>query len=242
MHQSEYLDFFNLRINKVTYSILLKLIESSLVDNNSACITYVNANTLNIIYKNKKLRELYSKFDIIHPDGIGVFLASKFLYGERCFTSRINGSDLYLGLIDLAILNDWSFFFLGDIDENLKKIGPNHPELNVVGYFNGYTYNEHIIEKINSVHPDILIVGLGSPKQEIWIQENKCRLNAKIILAVGDGIKIFAGVKKRGFPVLRKLGLEWLVRLIGEPKRLWGRYLLGIPLFLFRITKVKILS
>lgn len=241
MSQNEYIDFFNIKVSKVTYSTLLNLIESSILNSNVICITYANVNALNTLYNKKELKKLYSKFDIIHPDGIGIYLASRLLYSGNCFKERFAGNDFFPLLIDKAIKNNWSFFFFGDVIDNLKKIELNYPELNVVGYHNGYSYDESLIEKINDVSSDILIVGLGSPKQEIWIQNNRPLLNTKIILAVGDGIKVFAGVKRRGLIIFRKLGLEWFVRVMQEPRRLWKRYVLGIPLFIIRIMKLKIL-
>ncbi len=243
MKQSEYLDFFNLKVNKVTYSILLKTIESALLENNSACITYANANTLNIIYQNKYLMELFSSFDIIHLDGFGVFFASKFLYGSNGFQNRITGSTFYKLLLEEGIKGNWKFFFFGDKEETLKKISSVHTDLKIVGYHNGFEFdNNKIIDMINNTNPDILIVGMGSPKQEKWIINSKNNLDVKIIIAVGDGIKVFSGIKKRGPKFLQKIGLEWLVRLFFEPKRLWRRYLIGIPVFILRIAKLKFFS
>jgi N-acetylglucosaminyldiphosphoundecaprenol N-acetyl-beta-D-mannosaminyltransferase len=176
----------------------------------------------------------------VHPDGIGVFLASKFLYGKNGFTKRITGSDFYIELIKGSLKNNWSFFFFGDTDETLSKISKTNPDLFVKGFCNGFNFNnDKLIKDINTAKPDILIVGLGSPKQEDWIVTNRDNVNAKVIVAVGDGIKVFAGTKKRGTKLVRILGLEWFVRLINEPKRLWKRYLIGIPLFIFRILYYK---
>ncbi|MEJ2613977.1 MAG: WecB/TagA/CpsF family glycosyltransferase [Ignavibacteriaceae bacterium] len=109
------------------------------------------------------------------------------------------------------------------------------------GYQDGYNIeNEKLIEKINDLLPDILIVGLGCPKQEEWIVKFKDYLNVKIILAVGDGIKVFAGTKIRGSNLFRTSGLEWFIRLITNPSRYWKRYLLGIPLFIIRVIKFKL--
>ena len=131
-------------------------------------------------------------------------------------------------------------FLFGDTDSTLELVKYSNKNLRIVGVYNGFVYsNNDLIEQINSKSPDILIVGLGCPKQERWISENKTKVNVKILLAVGDGIKVFAGTKIRGHLLFRKLGLEWFVRLINHPLLYWMRYIIGIPLFIFRVLKYK---
>jgi N-acetylglucosaminyldiphosphoundecaprenol N-acetyl-beta-D-mannosaminyltransferase len=242
LKQINYLNIFNLKLTKVVYSDLINCINET-INNNDIIITGCNVNTINLSLSNKRFEKILSEFDIIHPDGIGIYLASRFLYGQKGFSARFTGSDLYSHLIYSAIENNWSFYFFGDKEKTLKLINKNLPKLNVAGFCNGFNYNlNQLINEINNSNPDILIVGLGSPKQEEWIIENKSRLDPKIIIAVGDGIKVFAGIKKRGPRFLQTLGFEWAVRLIFESKRLWKRYIIGIPLFIFRILKLKFIS
>lgn len=237
------LKFFNIQINKVDYSDILSFLMDSSFDEEQKNISYANIQTINLALKDYKFGEVLNKFSLIHPDGIGVFLASKFLYGKNGFTKRITGSDFYIELINKSLKEKWSIFFFGDTEESLSKIQKRHPELKIAGSCNGFRYNnDNLIIEINNSNPDILVVGLGSPKQEEWIIENKGSINTKIIIAVGDGIKVFAGTKKRGIKLMRKLGLEWLVRLLNDPNRLWKRYLFGIPLFIFRVIKYKFIN
>jgi len=203
-------------------------------------ITYVNSNTLNLVFDNNKLLNIFNQFDLIHPDGMGVIIASQLLYGKKGLKKRITGSDFYPILNQVAIKNKWRVFFFGDKDTTLKKIVKINPRLIVTGWHNGYTYNDdEIVTEINNSKTDILIVGLGCPKQEKWIVENKDRLSVKVIIAVGDGIKVFAGIKKRGNRFMQTLGLEWVARLINNPMLYWKRYLIGIPLFLIRVIRLK---
>ncbi|MEO8231852.1 MAG: WecB/TagA/CpsF family glycosyltransferase [Ignavibacteriota bacterium] len=181
------------------------------------------------------------EFDVVHPDGIGVYLASKFLYGVNGLKERITGSDFYIELIQEGIKNSWSFYFFGDKEETLNRISVVNPQLTILGFSEGYNFiTENILKNIENLKPDILIVGLGSVKQEKWITENKQSIHAKVIIAVGDGTKVFAGNKKRGPKLIQMIGFEWLIRLFFEPKRLWKRYLVGIPLFILRIIKYKL--
>jgi N-acetylglucosaminyldiphosphoundecaprenol N-acetyl-beta-D-mannosaminyltransferase len=85
-----------------------------------------------------------------------------------------------------------------------------------------------------------LIIGLGQPLQEKWINDNHAQLNASVLIAVGDGIKVFAGEKRRGPLFMRKLGLEWLIRLFFNPFKYFNRYMVGIPVFLYRIIRAKL--
>src|SRR5574338_1080895 len=125
---------------------------------------------------------------------MGIYLASRLQYGQKGFSSRFTGSDFYSHLINSAIENNWSFYFFGDEEKTLKLITKNLPKIKIAGFCNGFNYdNNDLIVKINNSNPDILIVGLGSPKQEQWIIENKRNINTKVIIAVGDGIKVFAG-------------------------------------------------
>ncbi|HCY74566.1 MAG TPA: hypothetical protein DHV28_01475 [Ignavibacteriales bacterium] len=237
------LDILYVEISKVDYSDIIISIKNSLKVGQPIIITGANVNTINLALENLKFGEVLSKFNLVHPDGIGVFLASKFLYGKNGFTKRINGSDFYTELIKESLKNNWSYFFFGDTDETLTKISKANPDLCVKGFCNGFNFiNDELIKNINTAKPDILIVGLGSPKQEDWIVNNKENVNTKVIIAVGDGIKVFAGTKKRGPKIIQKIGLEWFVRFLYEPKRLWKRYFIGIPLFIFRVMKFKFMN
>jgi len=234
---------FDVTIQKISEQSILKIAQDFISSNRKGTICYVNVNSLNIAYNNNKLKSYLSTFDTLHPDGIGVFLASKLLYGKNGLAKRITGSDFYVELIQESLKNHWSFFFFGDTDKTLNKISKYNSGLIIKGFCNGFNYNnDELIKYINTSKPDILIVGLGSPKQEEWVVTNKDNINAQVIIAVGDGIKVFAGNKKRGPKILQKLGLEWFIRFLYEPKRLWKRYFIGIPLFIFRVIRYKFSS
>lgn len=239
LNQIDYLNIFKVKLSKVVYSDLINLINET-INKKIIIVTGCNINTINISLSNKRFEKNLSEFDIIHPDGIGIYLASRFLYGQKGFSSRFTGSDFYSHLISSAIENNWSFFFFGDEEKTLKLINKNLPTIKIAGICNGFNYDiNDLLLKINNSNADILIVGLGSPKQEQWIIENKNNIHSKVIIAVGDGIKVFAGTKKRGSKYIQKIGLEWFVRFLYEPKRLWRRYFIGIPLFIYRVLKLK---
>ncbi|MBE2219067.1 MAG: WecB/TagA/CpsF family glycosyltransferase [Ignavibacteria bacterium] len=228
-------------VDTVDYSSLLAKIDSSLTKGQKLTITYLNASCFNILYSNDGLNKRMNNFDIIHPDGFGVFLASKMLSGTPSIPARFTGSDFYPLLWESCIRNKRSIFFFGHDDTTLSSIQNYIPELIVAGIQNGYNFNDaEVLRKINESNADILVVGLGYPAQEEWILENQSKLNCRVIICAGEGIKVFAGSKKRGPRFLQTLGLEWLVRLSLNPLKYFKRYVFGIPLFLYRIIIIKI--
>jgi len=235
------INIFGVNVDNISYDKFLSIISESVENKIKVKISYANAHTLVKICSDIELKKLIDKFDVIHPDGIGVFLASKFLYGKTGLKEKLIGSDFYYSLSKKGIEKNWKFYFFGHDIATLNKIKTNYPDLNIAGFNEGYHYQtEKVISGINNSKPDILIVGLGFPLQEQWISDNLSKINSNVILAVGGGIKIFSGTKVRGPATFQKLGLEWLMRLLYEPGRLWKRYLLGIPIFTFNVIKSKI--
>ena len=235
------INIFGVNIDKIDYGILLGKIYIAAEKKQKLSIGYANSSSLNSSYNNSRNQDLLNSFELVHPDGIGVFLASKLLYGKKGLSSRMTGSDFYPKLIEEGIKRKWGFYFFGHDNSTLEKINSRNPELNITGTNKGYNFDtDKLIDRINNSGTDILVIGLSFPKQEIWIKENKNRLNCAVIIAVGDGIKVFAGTKKRGTVLIRKLGFEWAVRLIYSPLKYWKRYLIGNPLFLYRIIKLKL--
>ncbi len=234
---------FDINIERINYSGLRDFISFSINNNKKKLITYVTAASLNTIYENPELKNVYHKFDLIHPDGVGVCWASKFLFGKKGATEKITGSDFYPILEKEIKKNKWRIFFFGETNTTLNKLH-NKGELSeyIVGSQNGFNFQtERLIKRVNSLTPDILIVGIGAPRQEKWIVENQDDLNVNVILSVGEGIKVFASADKvRGPKFIQKAGLEWFVRLIYNPRKFWRRYLIGIPLFIARIIILKL--
>jgi N-acetylglucosaminyldiphosphoundecaprenol N-acetyl-beta-D-mannosaminyltransferase len=235
------INIFGLNVSITDYDLLLNKIGTSIEKNQKLSIAYANANILNISYQNPELKQILNSFDIVHPDGTGVLIASKLLYGKNGLRKKITGSDFYPLLIMEAVKNKWNIFFFGHDKKTLEKVKIHNPDLQITGTVNGFNFNtDELINKINLAGVQILIVGLGFPKQEKWIYENKNKLNCNVIIAVGDGIKVFSNTKIRGPVILRRMGFEWLIRLIFNPAKYWKRYLIGNPLFTLRIIKSKL--
>ena len=156
---------------------------------------------------------------------------------------RFNWTDNSSNYLKYCETQGYSVYFIGGtteiIDKAVANISKQFPRLTIAGWNNGYEdlYNTDIINKVNSISPNIVWVGLGSPRQELWIAENTPKLNFNVIQAVGDIFSYYAGTKRRGPKIIRKIGLEWFIRLIYNPTIYWKRYLLGIPKFIFIILK-----
>ena len=189
--------------------------------------------------RNRDFANALSSADLSLADGIGIYLAS-IIYGNR-LPSRVRGVDTTFGLLDrLKELNrPVTAYFLGGrpgvAESAAKNMAARYPSLKVVGHHDGY-YTESdekcIVENINSQCPDILLVCLGMPKAEIFANKHK-NINAKITLCVGGTIDIMAGNVRLAPAVLRKAGLEWLYRLVKQPRRFVR--MLDLPRFIFLI-------
>jgi N-acetylglucosaminyldiphosphoundecaprenol N-acetyl-beta-D-mannosaminyltransferase len=235
------INILGVQVGKLTYAGFLDYVSEAIAAHGKVGIAYANADTLNKIYRNEELSHIYHSFDLIHPDGIGVFLASRLLNKKDALPERITGSDFYSRLLEEGVQRNWKFFFFGHSEEILGRIPLTHPGLNVVGLQEGYHFDSDVvIDKINQAAPSVLIVGLSCPKQERWIFENKDKVNCRVLLAVGDGVRVFSGQKLRGPAALRRLGLEWLLRYLSHPVRYFKKYIVGTPLFTARVIRQKI--
>jgi N-acetylglucosaminyldiphosphoundecaprenol N-acetyl-beta-D-mannosaminyltransferase len=220
-----------------SYEDIIEYIKKQIIKEEKTIISYIAFHSLNILMKLKERNEILNTVDLLHADGLGIYLASVLLYGFSNNRRKITGSDFYSCFMVAAKINNWSFYFFGDNESTLQRIKNN---INVVGYQSGYDYNtDYLINKINSVAPNFLVIGLGCPKQELWVLENQEKIKANIIICVGNGLKIFAGVRIRGPFWMQIIGMEWLYRIYKEPKRLWKRYLIGIPVFIFKVIQFK---
>lgn len=180
-----------------------------------------------------------SAADLVSADGIGIVWASKY-FGEK-IKERASGYDIVQEVFSLASQSgEVSAFFLGGGADTVAKAAANmeakYPGLRVAGVRDGYfkpSENEGVISLINEAAPDLLLVGLGSPKQEKWVFENAESLSVNVIMAVGGSFDVMSGNLKRAPEIFRRLGLEWLYRLIRQPKRF--KRMLKLPVFAARV-------
>jgi len=177
------------------------------------------------------------------PDGVGITLAYRLLYKKKI--TRITGPDIFLELNEsFGRINKKRVFFIGSTNQTLSKIKDKfkkqYPNLNLVGVYSppfkdtfDPSDTDQMLNAINSAKADIIWVGMTAPKQEKWIFENINLINPSFIGAVGAVFDFYAGNVKRPAPIIQKMGLEWLGRLIREPRRLWRRTFISGPLFVY---------
>lgn len=190
--------------------------------------------------------------DWLIADGSGMVLASRILGGQ--IRERVTGSDIFLGVMqELNRLGGNSVFFLGATDETLAAIRArmdvDFPEIRVAGTYSppfksDYSEDEMdaMVAAINQARPDILWVGMTAPKQEKWIHQNLHRLDVRFAAAIGAVFDFYTGRVVRSHPIFQRLGLEWLPRLVQEPKRLWRRMFISAPVFMWHVVRARLRS
>lgn len=186
--------------------------------------------------------------DILLPDGSGIVVAAKILRGK--VIKKIAGADIHKHLLEHAEKEKKKVFYLGAAPSTLKlieaKLKKEYPNIIVGSYSPPYKPefsdqdSKKMIEETNNFGPDILFVGMTAPKQEKWVASNKNKLDATITVSIGAVFDFYAGTVERSSPFWINIGLEWLPRLLKEPKRLWRRNFVSTPLFLWYLLKAKV--
>ncbi len=233
-------------VDAVTVDELHRLLEQMVRAGEHSLVLNVNVHALNLASTLPWLREFYNKARLVFCDGAGVILGARIL-GHR-IPQRITYADWMWQLAEFAAKHGLSMFFLGGrpgvAEEAAAKLRKRFPDLNIVGAHHGY-YDKSaggpdslgIIKSINAVRPDLLIVGFGMPLQERWLMENWEQIEARVALTGGAVFDYVSGRLRRPPQWMTKHGLEWLGRVLIEPRRLWRRYLVGNPSFLWRVLK-----
>ena len=190
--------------------------------------------------KSEELSRLLQSADYPIADGIGVIIASKLKKGK--IRSRVTGIDCMNMLCSLSNERGYKIFLYGAkpqvVTEAKLKLEEKYPNIKITGYIDGYEKdNQKIIEEINKSGADIVFVALGSPTQENWITANKELVCPKIFMGVGGSFDVISGNIKRAPKFMLKMGLEWLYRLLREPKRFFRQIKLIKFVFLVLFSK-----
>jgi N-acetylglucosaminyldiphosphoundecaprenol N-acetyl-beta-D-mannosaminyltransferase len=208
---------------------------------------YANVHVLNTACRDPELRLVLNQADLVYCDGSGVVLGARIL--GRHLPGRMTGADWIHDLCATCQKRGLSLYFLGGepgiADRAATKLVEQYPSLKIVGTHHGHydhqgLENEDVLATIDVLRPDIVLVGFGTPLQEKWIGCNSGRLETPVVWAVGALVDFVAGKTPRGPRWMLEHGLEWLYRLWVEPRRLWRRYVLGNPLFIWRVLKERV--
>jgi len=227
----------------------LDAVSTAIKTNKKTLILSGNVYSYNLAYSNRWLRDFLNRADIVRLDGAGIRLGARILGYDT--PRRATWAEFAWDLAEFTETNKYTLFLLGAKPHIVEAAGDclkaRFPDLRIVGIHHGYfdktpgsAENEAVIAQINAVKPNILIVGFGMPLQERWLMENWDRIDANVALTGGAVFDYVSGELKRAPRWMTDHGLEWLGRLIIEPRRLWKRYIIGNPLFLWRVLKQRL--
>ena len=236
-----------LSFDNVTMEEAVSLAAQALKQNKQISVFTPNAEIAQLAAENKDVLDLLNRADILLPDGAGILLAAKI--AKTPLTQKVAGVDFGENILRLAAREEYPVFFLGGkpgiaalAAEKQKKI---FSSLSVVGTRDGYfeksgTENDSVLRAINESGARILFVCFGAPAQEKWIDENKAKLpNVRLLMGLGGSLDVYAGAVKRAPTLFIHARLEWLYRLLQEPKRI-GR-MMKIPKYIAGAWKERIL-
>jgi len=231
--------FDNLRLAKILKNFIITMETKS-----KKTVSFINADCLNKTVVDPNYKKTLQQSDYILPDGSGINMACNII--NNPLRENLNGTDLFPSICSLAQQHSYSIYLLGAKEGVAKKVKEElllkYSSLNIVGYHDGYTpYKDMqmLIEDINNSRANILLVALGAPMQEVFIQKYKNKINVNLFLGVGGLFDFYSNRIKRAPLFLRELGFEWVYRMMQEPQRMWKRYILGNPLFLYRVYQYK---
>jgi exopolysaccharide biosynthesis WecB/TagA/CpsF family protein len=208
-------------------------------------LAYVNAHTLNLAHRDPALRSVLGRADLVLNDGSGLALAAR-VHGAR-FPANLNGTDFTPRLLASAAAAEASVFLLGGAPgvaaRSADRLTAQVPGLRVVGHAHGYQDEaapDELVRQIRDSGAQVLVVGMGNPRQELWLARHLADTGARLGVAVGAFLDFSAGVVPRAPAWMRTAGVEWLYRLGLEPGRLWRRYVLGNPAFVYRVVRERL--
>jgi N-acetylglucosaminyldiphosphoundecaprenol N-acetyl-beta-D-mannosaminyltransferase len=221
---------------------------SHLVVTERTLINTINQYSFCIAEQDAAFKKSLVESDILLPDGVAIVAAVRLLSGQKI--KKIAGADIHHHLLQELNKKGGSCFYLGSSENTLLKIKErvliDFPNIKV-GTFSppfkaefSQTDNEKMVETVNAFQPDVLFVGMTAPKQEKWAYEHKEQLDTKIICTIGAVFDFYAGTVKRPSQFWINLKLEWFIRLVKEPKRMWKRYLYYGPVFIKHILALRI--
>jgi N-acetylglucosaminyldiphosphoundecaprenol N-acetyl-beta-D-mannosaminyltransferase len=220
---------------------------SELVVSDKILINTINQYSYCIAEQDSKFKIALQQSDILLPDGVAIVAAVKLLNGTKI--KKIAGADIHQHLLKELNRKAGSCFYLGSSTDTLKKIvsrlALDFPNVTVGSFSPPYKSefsdadNHQMLEAVTTFQPDVLFVGMTAPKQEKWSYQHKEQLDAKIICSIGAVFDFYAGTVERPSPFWIRLRLEWFIRLVKEPKRMWKRYLYYGPVFIKLILTEK---
>ena len=237
-------EIFNIPFINMKKEDILKILEKRVVENKKTYVVTANAEIVMYAKENVSYFNIITKADYIVPDGIGVVKGAQILKKE--IKERVPGIELMVDLLKIANKFNQKVYFYGAknevIEKMIKRIKSDYPNINIVGYSNGYINDSDnkITDEIINLEPDYVFVAKGAPLQDEWINKVIQKTNKGLFMGVGGSFDVLAGEVKRAPEIWQKLNLEWLYRIAGDPKR-WKRSM-ALPKFVIEVLKLRIIK
>jgi len=219
-------------------NVLLGFLEA---DQNHLVVT-PNPEAVMIAQRDGGFLHVLQQADLVLPDAIGILMAAKWL--KMPMPCRVPGCDAALALLEAISTTQYTVYLLGAApgvaETALRNLEASYPTLRIIGTHDGYFNHEEeilLLEEIKQLKPDVLLVGMSMPRQELWAATHLHNLPCKVTMCLGGSIDIMAGTVKRAPKIMRRLGLEWLYRLVSQPSR--ARRMLNLPRFVLAVLRSK---
>lgn len=233
------------RVSAITYADALREMGWWIIEKKRRYVCVAATHLVMECQKDTNLLEGVNRAGLVTPDGMPLVWLLR-LYGHKQ-ASRVYGPTLMIKLCSLAAQRGWGVYLLGGAkgqsQEVVRVLLRQFPNLRIVGHYDTpvrpipLLENQKIVAKINHTYPELVFVGLGCPQQELWMIENRKKLDAPVLIGVGAAFDFFSSRVRQAPEWMQHAGLEWLYRFIQEPKRLWHRYTVINVMFLYLMVK-----
>lgn len=239
-------DLLGVAVDNLDMDGALAEIERLMAGGGPALVVTPNVQHINLVHKDPEFRAAYAKAALVLPDSVPLVWLSRLL-GFR-LKARVAGSDLLPAFCPLAAAKSYRLFLLGSrpgvAARAAKILERSHPGLNVAGVYSpAWDFEKdpracgRTVEAVRAARPDVLFVGLGSPKGETWASKHLDDLEIPVTICVGAAFDFITGRMRRAPRWVQRAGFEWFFRLIQEPRRMWRRYILGNAEFLVFLVR-----
>jgi N-acetylglucosaminyldiphosphoundecaprenol N-acetyl-beta-D-mannosaminyltransferase len=236
----QYVNILGVKVSAVNMTLVLQIIDQWIRTRRSNYVCVTPVHSIMECYDSQDLTDIYNDAGLVTPDGMPLVWLSR-LQGHP-EVSRVYGPDLMLALCEYGLSRSYRHYFYGGAegvaDLLVEQLRTKFPEIKIAGVYSppfrslSLEEEQAVAERINATLPDIVWVGLGAPKQERWMSAHLGRLSAPALIGVGAAFDFHAGLKPQAPGWMQRNGLEWVFRLVSEPRRLWKRYLINNPRFI----------
>jgi N-acetylglucosaminyldiphosphoundecaprenol N-acetyl-beta-D-mannosaminyltransferase len=222
-------------VDNMTMDEAVRKIEGLIKTGSRSLVVTPNPEIIMAAQNDMELKQLVNGAALAPADGVGLMIAGRIL--RRKFKERIPGIDLLLHIAAVSKEKGYRLFLLGG-KEGVAETAAEKLNANVVGTFHGFSKNDRLaIDAINAARPDILFIGMGSPRQEKWAARHMRDINVPVVMGIGGSLDVISGRVKRAPAFMRRAGFEWLWRLMIEPSR-WRRMIV-LPRFIMKVVMSK---